>query len=305
MNIVKNIIRQLLAVAIIAMAFGSCKKFQGEYTVPSYIHIDKVDVVPQAQNAPSPEAGFYTSAIDCVQIICYFEGDQSETNLGAYQLPCTVPVLHQGRAKYVHVVPVVKQNGMSETRIAYPFLKRIELSNIDFVADSTVDLGTLQCNYYTRAELNVLTEDYFEPTTFSTHFDSVVQWVANDPENACTGQGYGLITIPDTVMSVNFAIKDEFDIPNSYLYLEMDYQTDVELYVHMLGFERTTNTNATSKSVMCMVPKDKWNKIYINLSRTWSQFYYHTPIRIYFQAANPEKKTAHVKIDNVKILTTK
>lgn len=305
MIIAKNNIRLLLALTIMVMVFGSCKKFQGEYSVPSYIHIDAIEVVPQDQNAPSPEAGFYTSAIDCAQIICYFEGDDAEIDLGAFQLPCTVPVLHQGHAKYIHVIPVVKQNGMSETRIAYPFLKRVVLNDLDFAADSTIDLGTLKCNYYTRAELNVLTEDYFEPTTFSTHFDSVVEWVANDPNNACTGQGYGLITIPDTMTSLNFAIKDEFNIPNSYLYLEMDYQTDVELYVHMLGFEREVNNSATSKSVMCMRPKDKWNKTYINLSRTWSQFYYHVPIRIYFQAANPDHKEAHVKIDNVKILTTK
>lgn len=305
MIISKNSIKFLLTTVLTILAFSSCKKFQGDYTIPAYIHIDKVEVTPQSQNAPSMEEGFYTSAIDCVQIICYFEGDDAETNLGAYQLPCTVPVLHHGHAKYVHVIPVVKQNGMSETRIAYPFLQKIVLDTINLVADSILNLGTLECHYFTRDDIRVLTEDYFEPTTFSSHFDSNVVWIGNDPDNACSGQGYGLITVPDTLSALNFSINDEFNIPNSYVYMEMDYKTDVELFVHMLGFQYGAGSDIVSKPVMCIKPSSQWKKIYINLSRTWSQFNYNNPFRIYFQAANPEHKDAHLMIDNIKILTTK
>lgn len=304
----------LLLVALVTMlAFSGCKKFQGDITVPAYLHLDRIDVVPQAQNAPSAEAGFYNSLIDAVQLIGYFEGDASETSLGVFQLPCTVPVLRYGAMKYLRAYPIVKQNGISSTRIYYIYYNPVELNNVQLVADSVTHLGKydsakqqwyLQTNYKTRNQMSVLTEDYFEPTTFTSHFDSTVVWVSNDPEGACTGQGYGLVHVPDSVKTLNFYINDEFDIPNSTVYLEMNYQTDVELRLNMIGFEVSSEGAATSKGIMALNPNsDKgWQKIYINLTRTWKQFNYNTPFTIYFQVMNPDGIEADVKIDNVKIL---
>lgn len=298
----KNNIKVTLLAIIIAVAFSACKKFKGDVTVPSYIHIESISVEPQDHSAPSHEEGFYTSKIDACQVIALFEGEQAETTLGAFQLPCTIPVLHYGKAKYIRILPVVKQNGSTSTRIYYPFFQRITLNDITLAPDSTVDLGNLKTNYYTREDMTVVCEDYFEPTTFSSHFDSTVVWVNDDPENACTGTGYGLVTIPDTANTIEFAINDKIDLKASYLYLEMDYITDLELYVNMLGHIVTSTGTSTVKSVICLHPNNKWNKIYINLGRTWSQFNYNTPIQIYFQVANPKKVGGHVKLDNVKIL---
>ncbi|MCQ2274428.1 MAG: hypothetical protein MJZ86_06500 [Bacteroidales bacterium] len=299
-----KIITMLCALTLTALAFSSCKKFQGDVTVPAYIHVDAIDIVPQEHNAPSSEPGFYTSKIDCAQLICYFEGDEKETVLGAFQLPCTAPVLRHGQMKYLRVVPVVKQDGASGTRIAYPFFQSITLNGLTLQADSVLNLGTLHANYYTRSEMNVLTEDYFEPTTFSTHFDSTVVWIDNDPENACTGRGYGLVTVDDTTKTVTFTINDQLNMGNGYLYLEMDYQTDLDLWINMWGYVLTVAGTSSMKSVMALYPNKQWNKIYINLGRTWAQFNYNTPIKIEFQAINPNGTGGHIKIDNVKILST-
>jgi len=314
MTFKKNIFRLLLVAFVTMLAFSSCKKFQGDVTIPAYLHLDRMEVVPQAQNAPSAEAGFYNSDIDAVQFIAYFDGDASETNLGTFQLPCTVPVLREGDMKYLRVYPVVKQNGISATRIYYFYYNYVELNNIHVTADSVTNIGSfdakknqwyLQTNYKTRSQMSVLIEDYFEPTTFSSHFDSTVVWVSNDPEGACTGQGYGRVHVPDSVSTLEFYITDEFDIPNSTVYLEMNYKTDVELWLNMIGFEVSSNAAATSKGIMALNPTsgDEWKKIYINLTRTWRQFNYNTPFVIYFQAVNPDGIEGDVKIDNVKILS--
>jgi hypothetical protein len=86
------------------------------------------------------------------------------------------------------------------------------------------------------------------------------------------------------------------------LYLEMDYQTDLDLYVNMLGFAYSSSGSASSKPIMTLLPNNRWQKIYINLGRTWGQYHYNTPIRLFFQAANPNKTGGKVKIDNVKIV---
>ena len=55
---------------------------------------------------------------------------------------------------------------------------------------------------------------------------------------------------------------------------------------------------------MCINPKDHWNKMYVNLGRTWSQFYYRTPIKVYFQVVNDQGTGGDICIDNIKVLTT-
>ena len=309
----KNIVCTALAGLLLAGAATSCNKFKGDVEVPAYVHLDRIDIVPQAQNAPSVEAGFYTHIVDAVQLICWFEGDEAETNLGVYQLPFTVPVLRQGTAKYFRVVPVVKQNGIAGSRIAYPYYQTIKLDNIRLAADSVTHLGRhdsarrqwyLQGNYFTRDKLGILCEDYFEPTSFSTHFDTSVTWVRNDPENACTGQGYALFAPPDSLTVASFAINTLFSpVATKILYLEMDYKTDLDLYVIMLGHTVSSSGTASTKSVMTLYPNNSWQKIYINLGRTWSQFNYNTPIQIFFQTANPDHKEGRVMLDNVKIIT--
>ena len=313
----KNSLWILAASVLIALTLNSCKKFQGDVTIPAFIHIDRIDVVRQAQNAPSAEEGFYTSLIDAVELVGYFEGDASETSFGVFELPCTVPILRHGKMKYLTANPVVKQDGVSGTHIAYPFYQPIRLEGIPLAPEDTTMLGDydaatgdycLHTHYYTKgARLRVLAECYFEPTSFSTCLDSNVIWVANDPAGACTGHGYGRVHVPDSVKILTFGFVDstEFDPAGSrILYMELEYKTDLPLYIHMLGFSTTQNSTITSKSVMCINPKDRWNKIYINLGRTWSQFNYRTPISVYFQVINESGVEGDILIDNIKVLTT-
>ena len=314
----RNNIHALAVAVFILLAFSSCQKFQGDVTVPAFIHIGSIDVVRQAQNAPSNEDGFYTSDIDVVELVCYFEGDAAETSLGAYELPCTVPVLRHGKMKYLTINPAVKQNGVSGAHIDYPFYQPIRLEEVPLAAEDTTFLGTydeatgdylLHTHYYPKGnQLRVLAECYFEPTSFATCFDSNVTWVTNDPGGACTGQGYGRIHVGerDSLITFGFTDSSEFD-PGSArtLYMELEYKTDFPLYIHMMGFSTSQGSTITSKSVMCINPKDRWNKMYINLGRTWSQFYYRTPISVYFQIVNEQGVEGDILIDNIKVITTR
>lgn len=317
MNFFRNRLYYILAAVLIVLSFNACQRFEGAVTVPSYIYIGGIDVVRQAQYAPSSEDGFYSSNIDVVELFAYFEGDATETRLGAFELPCTVPVLREGKMKYLTVNAAVKQGGISGVHIAYPFYQPIRLENVELKANDTTFLGTydsaahdymLHAHYYPKgSRLKVLAECYFEPTSFSTCFDSNVVWVANDPAGACTGQGYGRIHLNDTTPLLNFGFADsnEFNPANSrILYMEMDFKIDMPLWIHMLGFLTGSTGTVTSKSVQALNPTTQWKKIYINLGRTWSQFNYNTPISVYFQAVNEKGINGDLLIDNIKVLTT-
>ena len=317
MTFFKNRTQLFLAAALTMLSLNACKRFEGSVTVPSYIYIGSIDVVRQQQYAPSSEDGFYTSNIDVVELFAYFEGDNAETRLGAFELPCTVPVLREGKMKYLTINPAVKQGGISGTHISYPFYQPIQLENVELTATDTTFLGTydsaahdylLHAHYYPKGNrLRVLAECYFEPTSFSTCFDSNVVWVSDDPAGACTGQGYGRIHLDDTVPILNFGFADsnEFNPANSrILYLEMDFKIDMPLWIHMLGFLTGSSGTITSMPVQALNPTNQWKKIYINLGRTWSQFNYNVPLSIYFQAVNEKNINGDLLIDNIKVLTT-
>lgn len=308
-----------VAIALCALIFSSCKKFEGDTTIPAYLHLDAISVVAQSANAPSIEAGFYTSLIDAVELIYYVEGDTAETVLGVYQLPCTVPVLRQGVLKYLRIVPVIKQNGVAGSRIQYPFYQTLLLNDVVLASADTTFLGTKTANtstlspadsiysltthYYDKGAFDILCEDYFEASSFSHNFDTAnVIWEKDDPQNACTGQGYARIHVPADKEYVAFSIPKEFSPKSSqYLYLEMDYWTDTELDLFMTGFEVVGSTSS-SKSVMTLYANQGWQKIYINLGKVWSQFNYNTPIAIFFQAMNTAGIEGDVRLDNVKLI---
>ena len=313
MNFLKRDIRILLLAALTMLTISSCKKFQGDVTIPAYIHLDRVDIVPQSHNAPSLQTGFYSSDIDAVYVVAYAEGSMKEDTLGTFQLPFTVPVLHYGDYKYIRLYPVIKIDGVSGLRTYYTALLPIELNNVHLAADSVTNLGRydadlqqyyVEGNYKTRDVMQVLMEDYFEPTDFSTNFDSNLVWVADDPAGACTGKGYGRIHLADTDATATVTINREFS-PSSAnaLYLELDYKSDVSFYIHMLGYQTNASGNTTSNSVMCLYPSAKWQKMYIMLGRTWSQFYYNVPIALYLQAVNVDGRGGDVLLDNVKLIS--
>lgn len=307
----RNHFRLLAAGLFILLTVSGCKKFSGDVTVPAFLHLDGIDIIPQTENAPSSESGFYTSDVDAVQLICYFKGDTAETTIGTFQLPCTVPLLRHGTMDYLTIIPAVKQNGISATRIEYPYYKHIRLEKVTVAADSITHLGTqdasgqwrLQTHYYEKPSLAVLVEDYFEPTSFSTNFDSTVVWVKDDAANACSGQGYGRVHVTPTDQLVTFYIPQNFTVSETkYLYLEMDYWTDVDMQICLTGFQ-TAGSSASTMSVMMLYANRKWQKIYINLGKTWSQFNYNNPIALSFQAVNTGGIEGDVRIDNVKLIT--
>lgn len=310
----KNNFRLLLAGTLTLLTLSACKNFDGDITVPAYIHLDHIDIVPQAQNAPSVEPGFYTSSVDAVQLVGYFEGDKEETDFGSFQLPFTTPVLHHGTLKYLHAYPVIKQSGQAAFRVYYTFYQPVTLYGITLSPDSVTNLGTLNpdsqkwtlnANYHGRDIMTVHCEDYFEPTTFSTNFDTNLTWVKNDPENACTGQGYAMLHVADSESTKTFTCTKELS-PNerNTFYLEIDYKSDLELWVQLLGFEYL-GTTAVVKSVMTLYPTNEWHKVYINLGKTWSWFNYNVPLTLFFQASNPQGVGGNVYIDNVKVISMK
>lgn len=300
------------------MLMSGCKKFEGDIHVPAYLQLDRIVVEEQPTGAPSPnEPGWYTYDINAVQLIAYFSGDGEETILGTFELPCKVPVLREGAIKYLTVVPVVKQNGISATRIQYAFLQNKEYNGLVLKSNQITHIGradvtpgtndtlwTVPVNYYGN---NIITEHFYEnfelPKTDIGFDPTIVNWVDNDAAGARTGKGYGKIVTHANTSSINFEMKDAIQMSsNGYLYLEMDYKTDVQFRVGMRS-SITNGGNETTEWAIMLYPRNEWTKIYINMGKLWSQFNYNKKFHIVFGTVNLDGKEGTTCIDNVKLIS--
>lgn len=296
-----------MMVCALLLLLAGCERFEGDQTVPSYLSIEGIKVVNTPGSSVSQMQGYFTSSIDCAEIIVYFEGDTAQTNLGVYELPCRIPVLRADTIARVIVNPVVKQNGIAATHIAYPYYSSIELKKIFIVPDSITNLGLLTTHY--MANSHCAWEEFFEPGAQELKLDTVVQRLLYNQAGALdtilSDDGCGVIHVSDSQKTLNFWSKDTIDLSHyskdSYLYLEMDYWTDFNLSV---GFNNPNMTGGapTVESAMVLYPNKGWQKIYINLGRLWNHYNHHPYIRLYFSILNSKGQSGGVYLDNMKLL---
>lgn len=310
-----RILLSLLCAAAL-LCVSSCKKFEGDVTVPAYLRLDSLAVAQQAVNAPSTDAGWFTSDINAVQLVAHVKNAESETILGTFELPCEVPMLYEGTLDYVRVVPVVKQNGIAQTRIQYPYFRDTTIYNLKLVANATTCIGQqdpatgrywLPIYYKPLSLITPLVYDPFEPLATAIVFDTTihgVEWIQNDRDNACTGSGYLKVTTDSSATNVVFPITTEMVIndPTKVLYLEMDYRTDVHLRVGITS-PNTAGGQAYTSWAMTLYPRSTYGKIYINLGKLWSQFNYYSRFAVVFSTLNTTGDGGATYIDNLKIIT--
>jgi hypothetical protein len=289
-------------ILIAILLFSACTDDK-DFVPPSFLHVDAIKVVPTTSNPISLEPGFYTSDIVACYVVAHYPESSKLDSIGLFQLPFTVPVLHSGEVDYLEFYPAVKHSGVAGTLPYYTFYKPIRINSQTLVIGDTLRFDTLSTTYAISISDMQMFEP-FEPTELSTLFDSIV-WHKYAASEACSGQGYASVHVPDSVTNVPFSIKTDFYVadPTRAVYLELDTRSDIRFEVYMES--AYTSGGATEKQrVMVVNPSENWQHMYINLGRTWSWFNHNPSFKISFAALNPYGEEGDVRIDNVKVITT-
>ena len=241
--------------------------------------------------------------IDAAHVVLWVKGDAEETNLGVFQLPCRIPVLRHGKIDRITIEPVVKQNGIASTRIAYPFYKVLTFENIYLAPDSVTAFDTLTTRYISRQAMKVAWQEFFEPGQNSIRLDTCVDRISNKPDTVLSDHGCGVVRVKKDQKYVNFWADTTFRVsdPTAYIYLEMEYWSDFDFSV---GFNNPQVNGGQNeiRSAMTIYKNDRWNKIYINLGRLWAWYNYYPDIRLYFTILNNEGREGNLFLDNMKVV---
>ena len=224
--------------------------------------------------------------------------------LGAYDLPATIPVLASGSAS-VRCFAGIKNNGISSTRIKYPFYSSYDL---------TLDLQPLQYDtivpdFHYLPDIAIQEFDFeagipFEP--YGTSDDELVS--VTDPAYVFEGNAsaYSLLDGTENQLIVRSFDQWEWEAGNT-VFLEMNYSSNntfsVGLVVHK-GVSVTRSFALVINSTRTGTGVPVWNKIYVDmgyvvLNNPGADFYelYVESIR---DNSNP---AAELYLDNLKVVS--
>ncbi|HQI70355.1 MAG TPA: hypothetical protein PLT47_06360 [Bacteroidales bacterium] len=279
----------MAVVGCVMLFFNSaCKKTD---LVPSYIHIDKIDL-----NTTYEFDGSNSCKITDAWV--YIDGDLQ----GIYELPATFPVLANGQ----HTIMVragIKLNGIAMSRAYYSYYQPWE-TTVLLTAEQTDTLHPT-VTYY---ENKIHWKEDFETAgmtllKFTNSDTNFIQ--TQDSALVFEGASSGVANM-DATAPYLLSVSDQiYEIPQnqSPVFLELNYKTNAPLAIGLFAVLNTGMNNRID--VMVLNPNTTWNKIYINLTPAANVSSNVAGYKVFFESYKPENQaSAEVLLDNIKLLYT-
>jgi len=282
--------RNLLVGGILLGFLAGCSVLDPAEEIPSYIHIDAFTLTAVGNQGSS------TAKITDAWI--YMDGKL----VGAFELPCTVPILAEGTHHFI-IRGGVKMNGLSATRAIYPFWKGWE-GDVTLTRAQVNSLGTQTLNYFSG--INFLWMENFDVAQGSsltynptTHIPITT---VGSPYSYEGNSAYMRLNDSDTTIfivesSVSFSLP-----PTSDVYLEFDYRCNNSFTV---GIQGPNGALQDSHAALVINPSTNWNKIYVRLTDVLADNNPsgHTLFKIYFaMQQEPGTSQPYLYLDNIKLL---
>lgn len=292
--------------AFVTVSITSCKKFEGDQTVPSYIRIDTIGLT----------CDYYTYGANTHRFVdawVYVDDDVR----GCFELPATIPILKQGPHK-VSVYAGIAVNGIKDARSGYPFTAPAIFSNVNLVPDSIVTLVPMVTYWPNGENLHVRWMEDFDTgtVTMETTSQSDVPYIRtsgplawHDPEGVHSTYSAKFV-LPSDTMQFCFVTSEEFtDLPTkgSPCMLEMDYKCSDTCTV---GIFYRENYSVIQEALVRLKPTGalgeepvEWNKIYINLGPYFVDYEDADYFKVYLSSwFNRNDGEQYFYFDNLKII---
>ncbi|MBI3135105.1 MAG: hypothetical protein HYZ14_10575 [Bacteroidetes bacterium] len=283
--------KSLLLICTASVLF-SCK----EDTTPAWLEIPSIELTTDEPVEGSDSHGITDAWV-------YMDG----TALGVFELPAKIPVLAEGEHNFL-IYAGIKNNGISATRIKYPFYDRYEVT-LNLVKGEKITVNPV-VNYKSNLTFELI-ED-FEDTgiDFSAALISDTPMVFVDktdyPEIVKYGQRCGGIFLTETDSIFKAATATYLDLPKSEdVFMELDFLNNNSIRMGVIA-QNTTDYSEHTPLVQ-MNPQSEsswvWKKIYIDLKEDVSYEIYATSYELYLLSVlDPENTLGKIYLDNIKVI---
>ncbi len=294
--------KQSLAASFCKLLFGGiifgflsgCSVFDPSEEIPSYLRITSISL-----NATGNQG---SSTSDITDAWIFMDGKL----LGAFELPCNVPILAEGTHVFV-IRGGVKMNGLSSTRAIYPSWKGWEGSLILTRGQQTIISPSV--TYFSGIDFaNTWMLDFdLQGTSLVPEASSSGTVVLDTIPNSFEGPYSGLIKLnnTDTTFFIGANSVGYLMPPTIDTWIEFNYKSNCAFTV---GIEETLNTSHRIPWLE-VEPNSNWRKIYVRLTDALTQAANDgvnpsgTPYKIYIAAQNPSTQSqSYIYLDNIKLL---
>ena len=266
---------------LLSVSFNSCDIINPDEDIPGYIQIDKFSL------SSDPKS----SGLSDVWV--NIDGDL----LGVYELPAKFPVLEKGRHS-IMVRAGIKVNGIASSRSFYPFFNSYEIDTV-FQAGQNIKLNPV-VNY--RNSVNIVWAENFDQNGSSlekiAESNGTISFETND---IFDGYSSARISLSKTDTLFECQTINTFKLPNdrSPIFFEMNYKNNNEFYVGLLIY---TPTKVYHNPIIVLNKSEEWEKIYIDLASTVSN-YPDGIYRLFIGTVNNTETDTEIYLDNLKIIS--
>ncbi|MBU2650146.1 MAG: hypothetical protein KKA81_04360 [Bacteroidetes bacterium] len=298
--------RQLTYVFFILLSAAvllSCRKFEGDQTIPAYISLDSMSL--------QTDYSFEGSNSQKITTIWIYVDDNIQ---GIYELPFSVPVLTEGTHKLT-IEAGIFLNGIKALRVPYPFYKPI-YQDVDFVPGQVINLNDGNYQYSTTYESTcdfVWIEDFEDPSISldslsPSHVDIHRTYPGGDPEAYLDDHSLysGVITLSGDKnyfrVATNVGNDEGFVLPrgNNPVFLEINFKSNAVFTVGV--FVKGISTVETSE-VLNFNTSSEWNKVYVNLKPVVNASVNAIDFNIFFEGyGGYGLEPTKIYLDNIKLI---
>ncbi len=238
--------------AVIVTTFFSCGLSDTDAPTPFYLDLQEPTV-----KAP------YDPINDTHKIseVWVFADNQI---LGLFPLPAKVPVLYAEKEVEITILAGIRNNGMNDVPVFYPFYNAIDLK-VKPVANGVISVP-LDFKYKSNAKIPV-NESFESDNVFTFDIDAnPATFISVTSADASVGTKCGVVTLTNSLNFIEVGTTAEImrgENSRGQSYIEFDYKGKGEIAV---GIAKFRNGLINIEYFLFVPGKDDWNKIYVDVT---------------------------------------
>jgi len=289
MNVIVKTLKCILLLASAVYIYSGCKSVDPPILVPTYIHIDSFKFSNQYFRGVS-------SATNITNVWVYYNSNP----LGAYDLPCTFPVMASGNGT-LQILAGIDVDGLNEQTMGYPFYAP-DTMNFDPQPGKTINF-TPTVHFYSDIKNPTLLDDQAYVGFFQCGGSSGAEPIPTSSMNDSFkyfGQTCTMIRLSAPGDS-SIDSTDTFFIDPTPAFIELEYKSEVPF---VLGLQANIpNVETSTPYYLAGVnPSSSWKKFYLNVGE-FNGLYRGTSYSLYIKAnLNPGQNSGTLLLANVQLV---
>jgi len=271
------------------VSFSSCDLINPPEEIPAYIRIDTFKVTINDFDKGS--------ASHMITDIWLSVGG---SHLGAFTMPFTIPSLEKG-LQTIFITPGIKKNGISASRIRYPFYKPVTV-DVD-LKEGEVLLIQPASEYKNECIFRFI-EDFEDPGVGFIYADYSDTTFITQKNVIKEGRSSGAIFLTEENSYFEAYMDEDFELPENAtdVLLEFDYKNNNDFQFGMYLIEDGV---LTWYGLVGVRPSDTWKRMYVDLGTIATLNHSTDFYRITILATHEQEDNdimGEIYLDNIKLI---